>query len=72
MHLASGEPVEIQVVEARVCELAVERSKLGQIEGILRPVVEAGQQADQAARLAGRRISADRILDGPQRTHRAR
>src|SRR5688572_27818417 len=45
MDLRLGEPVVIQIVEAGVRKLRVERAQLGEVEGIVVAVVDGGEES---------------------------
>jgi len=46
MNLAPAQAIVVQVVEAGIREFAVERPQFGQVERILRPVVDGSQEPD--------------------------
>src|SRR5271165_393981 len=71
MHFTLAESVVVQVIEAGVRESRVERSKIGQVKGIVMAVVDAREKTHEASRLARRRILADCGLDNFKRRPRA-
>src|ERR1700730_12199195 len=64
MHLSLAESVVIEIVETGIGQPCIEPSEIREIEGVVVSVIKTRDESDQATRLPGRRIIANRGFDG--------